>query len=84
MFTASRSSSFHNTVITLIDINKIVVSECVNFLPDPVSVVPSTYFIGQNGYPLEIILGSVDNTSLVEKLKRVAEVSQSIENLCQL
>ncbi|XP_062519739.1 UBX domain-containing protein 4-like [Corticium candelabrum] len=51
----------------------------------PVSVVPSTYFIGQNGYPLEIILGSVDNTSLVEKLKRVAEAhrveveSQAVE-----
>jgi hypothetical protein len=41
----------------------------------PVSVLPSTYFIGQSGFPLEIVLGSVDANSLVAKLKKAADVS---------
>ena len=49
---------------------------------DPVSVVPSTYFIGESGFPLEIVLGSVDADSLIAKLKKAAEVSQSISIDC--
>lgn len=36
-------------------------------------MLPSTYFIGQSGFPLEIVLGSVDANSLVAKLKKAAD-----------
>eukprot|EP00118_Oscarella_pearsei_P000996 m.6327 g.6327 ORF g.6327 m.6327 type:complete len:501 (+) comp15573_c0_seq1:22-1524(+) len=39
----------------------------------PVAVVPSSYFIGENGLPLEIALGDVKASELIARLKRAAE-----------
>ena len=46
---------------------------CLNTFEDPVVCVPSSFFIGENGIPLEVIAGSV---SAEELLKRITKVQQ--------
>lgn len=40
----------------------------------PVVVVPSTFFIGSNGVPLEVIGGSLDSNQLGEKINKAVEL----------
>ncbi|KAK0144087.1 UBX domain-containing protein 4 [Merluccius polli] len=47
---------------------------CLNIIEDPVVCIPSSFFIGENGIPLEVVAGSV---SAEELLKRIAKVQQS-------
>ncbi|XP_042733679.1 UBX domain-containing protein 4 [Lagopus muta] len=53
----------------------------------PVVCVPSSFFIGDNGIPLEVIAGSVSAEELVTRIHKVkqmhAEKGQSLENPCQ-
>ena len=46
---------------------------CLNIIEDPVVCVPSSFFIGENGIPLEVVAGSV---SAEELLKRITKVQQ--------
>lgn len=41
---------------------------------DPVVCVPSSFFIGDNGIPLEVIAGSVSVEELVTRIHKVKQV----------
>lgn len=41
---------------------------------DPVVCVPSSFFIGDNGIPLEVIAGSVSVEELVSRIQKVKQV----------
>lgn len=41
---------------------------------DPVVCVPSSFFIGDNGIPLEVIAGSVSAEELVTRIHKVKQV----------
>ncbi|CAN7979486.1 unnamed protein product, partial [Ixodes pacificus] len=45
--------------------------------PDPVVVVPSSFFIGSNGIPLEVIAGSVGPQELLERIENVIQAKPS-------
>ncbi|XP_015724373.1 UBX domain-containing protein 4 [Coturnix japonica] len=53
----------------------------------PVVCVPSSFFIGDNGIPLEVIAGSVSVEELVTRIHKVkqmhAEKGRALENPCQ-
>ena len=43
---------------------------------DPFDAFPTTYFIGNNGFPIDVIQGPVqDEEALIAKLEKVIEVS---------
>lgn len=42
---------------------------------DPVVCVPSSFFIGDNGIPLEVIAGSVSVEELVTRIHKVKQVT---------
>lgn len=44
-----------------------------NSFSDPVIVVPSTYFIDNNGVPIEIVAGALDADAFMTKLKNVLD-----------
>lgn len=44
---------------------------------DPVVVVPSTFCIGENGVPLEVIGGPLKPADLVSRIQQVQQVWQS-------
>lgn len=43
---------------------------------DPVVCVPSSFFIGENGIPLEVIAGSVSAEELMKRINRVKQVQE--------
>lgn len=43
----------------------------------PVVIVPSTFFIGVNGVPLEVIGGSLESSPLLEKIEKVIQLHEN-------
>lgn len=41
---------------------------------DPVVCIPSSFFIGENGIPLEVIAGSVSAEELMKRIEKVKQV----------
>ncbi|EEC14534.1 UBX domain-containing protein, putative [Ixodes scapularis] len=50
--------------------------------PDPVVVVPSSFFIGCNGIPLEVIAGSVGPQELLERIENVVQYHTRAGGTC--
>jgi len=48
-------------------------------LKDPVKAVPTTYLIGTNGRPLNVISGVANEDEILEKLKATVNVNASKE-----
>lgn len=46
--------------------------------------VPSSFFIGENGIPLEVIAGSVSAEELIKRINRVDQVLMQCVNYVQL
>lgn len=42
---------------------------------DPVLIIPSSYFIGVNGAPIEIVTGSLVPSEFAAKIDKIFEVS---------
>jgi hypothetical protein len=49
----------------------------INLYPDPISEIPTTYFIGSNGRPIERISGSVTKEILEYKIKNAINVYEA-------
>ena len=47
---------------------------CLNIIEDPVVCVPSSFFIGENGIPLEVVAGSVSAEDLLKRITKVQQV----------
>jgi hypothetical protein len=60
-----KTSSFKRELLNLID--------CT----DPVVCVPSSFFIGDSGIPLEVIAGSVSADELVTRIHKVQQVRRN-------
>ncbi len=44
--------------------------------PDPVVYVPCTFFIGENGVPLEVVAGFLEAREFLEKIDQVEQVRE--------
>ena len=58
--------------------NLLAVGTFLNKHQDPVVCVPCTYFIGENGMPLEVTGGHVEPQQFAEKIDSVIQVSDEI------
>lgn len=47
---------------------------CLKFTSDPVRIIPSVYFIGDGGVPLEVVSGSVSPNDFLKRIENVKEV----------
>ena len=45
------------------------------FYKDPVVCIPTSFFIGENGIPLEVIAGSMSAEELVKRITKVKLVN---------
>ncbi|KAL4618022.1 UBX domain-containing protein 4 [Arapaima gigas] len=65
------SSSF---VAIKIDAKRYLEPAHLFFLMNPVVCIPSSFFIGENGIPLEVIAGSVSAEELVKRITKVKQM----------
>ncbi|XP_042350407.1 UBX domain-containing protein 4 [Plectropomus leopardus] len=67
------SEAAHNCCVAIrVDANS---EPCVQFSQIyPVVCIPSSFFIGENGIPLEVIAGSVSTEELVKRINRVKQM----------
>ena len=54
--------------------NNIIYSLWFYYFLDKVLVYPSTYFIGLNGMPIDILAGDIKLEDFLEKLEKVVQV----------
>ena len=48
---------------------------------DPLVILPSIYFIGLNGSPLEVIGGLVDSTVVLSRAQKALDLHNATENI---
>ena len=80
--------SFHLSLFScLYNIDTLVIYKSLTALKDPIVCIPVTYFIGENGLPLEVIGGDLPVDDFVSRANKALEVlhvrEHSITNTVQ-
>ena len=67
--------SFHLSLFScLYNIDTLVIYKSLTALKDPIICIPVTYFIGENGLPLEVIGGDLPVDDFVSRANKALEV----------
>ena len=68
------STAPHTSVVQTLLMGSSDARLCLNIIEDPVVCVPSSFFIGENGIPLEVVAGSVSAEDLLKRITKVQQV----------